>query len=499
MKQLRAGHGVSLAAALCISLTLLAAVLWYLQLKVDVALLFHSDSDYLPALYRDLVEQGGRLSQWNLTPAPSFVPDWPLFFLARWCAGDLFHALPVYFVLQGLLLCALLLWLARSVLDRQQAMATAAWASVLVFYWAMRPIVPYVYFYLSAFHCGVFLLLLLSLRLAQRQWYWLLGTVAVLASLSDRLYVLQYSLPALATLAGLHWRQRLPWLRQALAIVLGSVMGVQLYKLVARPLTLPWKIALDAIPVNLPQLGNMLGETWQYAPACLLLLSLYYLALTLLLPGTLLGRGWRIRHPLAAQLALFNWLSMAATLAAVLLSSNSLTVRYFIPAYVLPLLVGPVMLYTGLPARWHGYLTTALLACAVWQTQAMLLPVLRDLDQVQQAYYPPPVACLDGVIAQYRLQRGMANYWDAKRYGMLSRHQPVMAPYTSALEPMHWITSESVFSKPYDFVLVGIGQQPDVLPVDALLRLNGAPAARVSCGVFEVLVYPGGGLQQGVR
>ncbi|MRW85301.1 hypothetical protein GJ698_14545 [Pseudoduganella sp. FT26W] len=499
MKRLLERHGLPLLAALCIGLTLLAAVLWYLQLKADVALLFHSDSDYLPALYHDLVEQGGRLSQWNLTPAPSFLPDWPLFFLARWAAGDFFHALPAYFVLQGLLLFALMLWLARALIDARQALATASCATVLVFYWAMHAISPYIYFYLSAFHCGVFLLLLLSLRLEFRQSCWLLGGVAMLAALSDRLYLLQYTLPAVLTLAALHWRQRLPWKRQALAIVLGSLIGVRLYRLVAHALTLPWMMSLDAVALNLPQLGRILDETWHYAPACLALLMMYYLVLSALLAGALLGRGWRLRQPLAARLALFNWLSMAGTLAAVLLSANTPTVRYFIPAYVLPLLVAPVLLYTSLPQHWHRHLTAALLLCAVWLTQSMLLPVLRDLGATQRTYYPPQVACMDGAIAQYGLQYGMSNYWDAKRFGMLSRHPRMIAPYTKELEPMHWITSESVFRRSYDFVLVGHGQELDVLDAGTLIRQNGAPAARIDCGTFDLLAYPGGGLKNGFR
>ena len=496
-------YGTAALACLCVAATLLAAVLHFLELKGDVALLFHSDTDYLPALYRDLFEQGGRLSQWNLTPAPSFFPDWPLFFLANWLTGDFFHALPAFFVMQGAMLFALSLVLGRTAVDdgNGKAAVAAAWACVLVFCWAMHNIVPYSYFYLSAFHCGAFLLLLLSLRLQQSQdrpaMLWLLGAMAMLAALSDRLYVLQYSLPVVATLACLHWRRGLPWKKLCAVILLGSVIGIRLYKakwLVAHPLQLPWGMSLHAVPGNLALLADMLAETWRPMPLGASMLLAYYAVVTVLLPGTLLGRGWRIAHPVVAMLAVFSWFSAAACLAAVLVSTNVFTVRYFIPAYVLPLVIGPLLLYGLLPQRLHRYLTLLLLAAGVWLTQSMLVPAARDIGAVQQAYYPQEVACMDGVIAQYGLRRGMATYWDAKRIGMLSRHQPVIAPYTPELEAFHWITSETVFGGAYDFALV---RHVEGLDAARLIRENGASAARVDCGIFEVLAFPGGGLKRG--
>lgn len=489
-------------AALCLGLTLLASVLWYLQLKGDVALLFHSDTDFLPALYRDLFEQGGKLSRWNLTPAPSFFPDWPLFFLANWLAGDFFHALPVFFVLQGLLLFALAATLLRRAASAHQAVAVAGWACVLVWSWAMHRMVPYSYFLLSAFHCGVFLLLLLSLRLLDSRAtgigaaHWLLALTALLATLSDRLYLLQFALPALATLWLMERRDGRPWKALCAAIVLGSLAGMLLYKakwLVGHPQSLPWRMSA-APAANLPGLLYMLDESWRGSRAGTLGLAAYYALLTALLPGTLLGRGWRIADPATARLAVFSWLSAAACLAAVLLSTNTFTVRYFIPAYTLPLLAGPALLYAGLPARRHRFLTLGLLAASAWLTLTLLPPALRDIPLLRPSYYPAEVACMDDVIARHGLRHGVSTYWDAKRVGMLSLHRPAIAPHDPQLRRFHWITSESVFRDDYDFALV---RHVEGLDLATLIRLNGAPTARVDCGIFEVVVFPNGGLSRG--
>ena len=499
-------------AVVCLGLTLLASVLWYLQLKADLALMFHADTDYLPALYRDLFEDGGKLSRWNLTPAPSFFPDWPLFFLAQWLAGDFFHALPVFFVLQGLLLFALAVALLLRAAPAHQAVVAAGWACVLLFSWARADMVPYSYFHVSAFHCGVFLMLLLSLRLLDARpgigfgvrfgfgaAHWLLAATALLATLSDRLYVLQFALPALATLWLMERRDGRPWKALCAAIVLGTVAGMLLYKakwLVALPQSLPWRMSAAAPAANLPALLQTLEASWRSSPAGALGLAAYYAVLTTLLPGTLLRRGWRVAEPAAARLAVFGWLSAAACVAAVLVSTNPFTVRYFIPAYTLPLLTGPALLYAALPARRRGLLTLALLAATLWLTQAMLSPALRDVALPRQTYYPTEVACMDEVVGRYGLRHGVSTYWDAKRVGMLSRHRLEIAPHDRQLRRFHWITSESVFRDAYDFALV---RHVEGLDLEELLRLNGAPAARVECGIFEVLVYPNGGLKQGFQ
>ena len=63
------------------SLSLAALGLW---LNRGPLLVFASGSDflYLPALYRDWVGHAYPIRGWWVTPAPYFVPDMPLFFVA---------------------------------------------------------------------------------------------------------------------------------------------------------------------------------------------------------------------------------------------------------------------------------------------------------------------------------------------------------------------------------------------------------------------------------
>jgi hypothetical protein len=70
--------------------------------------LLHVDALYLPTLFDDLLHQGGALSDWYLTPAPYFFPDFPLYLAAWWLEPDAYRQIAAFAALQ----CALLLYAA---------------------------------------------------------------------------------------------------------------------------------------------------------------------------------------------------------------------------------------------------------------------------------------------------------------------------------------------------------------------------------------------------
>jgi hypothetical protein len=50
------------------------ALLKYLQLN-DIRI-YNSDLLYIPTLFKDITEWGGRISEWRLIPSPYFFPTW---------------------------------------------------------------------------------------------------------------------------------------------------------------------------------------------------------------------------------------------------------------------------------------------------------------------------------------------------------------------------------------------------------------------------------------
>ncbi|MES2349240.1 MAG: hypothetical protein V4641_16890, partial [Pseudomonadota bacterium] len=240
------------------------------------------------------------------------------------------------------------------------------------------------------------------------------------------------ALPALAALLLL--RRRLPdWRRLCLALALGCVAGVLLsrWKLVLpNPAGMPWKLAPRHLGANLHELGAIFEAVCRDSPALALFVAVYYALLLALAPGTLRGKGWRWPDPAAAWLALFNLAGTGGLLAVMALSAVTPTVRYLIPAFVLPLLLAPALGHawfaqrrpaSAAPARGHWW----------WALAALPGPVQRE-------YYPPDIACADRVFEQYDLRYGLAGYWDASSVAMNSRRKPVVAPMTIDLRPLQW-------------------------------------------------------------
>lgn len=499
----------SIAAALLAALAAACLALMYMKQGITASLFFNSDASYLAALYYDLFERGGRLSAWFLTPAPYFFPDWPLYFGMRWLSGAVYPALAGVMALQALLMWGLSALLLRRFTRTSNALAAAALGTVLICLPAVQGIFPYTYVMLASYHFGAMLALLAGAALllpllnqpATRAQLAAVLALTTLMVLSDRLFALQFVLPALLLL----WlmRARLGnWRPLALVLLAGCVTGVVLYKwklLVAHGVGLPWHLAPRQAGANLRALGEVGAVLWQHYPLLALYSVAYYVLLALLAPGTLLNRGWRLRDSRAAWLCMLNLVSSAGLLLAMTVSNGAPTDRYLIPAFLLPVLLGPALGWS-LAAQWRGeqvrrhgglalLLGGALLAWPLCQAVARAGPV-------QHEYYPAEIACADRVLAQYDLRRGYAGYWDAAWLAMASQRKPVIALAAIDLREHHWITTAGNYQPRYDFALVTADPADLDRPQAAVvIARNGPPQAVVHCGPLHILVYPRDGVQ----
>lgn len=510
----------ALQSALALSLALLGVAgmtVLYLQLAIDTDFFFSSDALYLPALYDDVVERGGRLAQWYLTPAPYFFPDWPLYFGLRWLMGGTFHAMAAMMAAQASALWLLTALTARRHAAWPQALAAATLATVVVCQAAAAGYFPYAYIMLGSYHFGTFLLVLVGLlalppllhpRQVTRGAQAGLALLVALTMLSDRLYGLQFVLPSLGLL--LLMRHRVPnWRRLCAALLAGCVAGVLLYKLkllVPNSVGMPWKLAPARLGANLLDLLSLFNTLRAQAAPLAWYCALYYALLLTLAPGTLLGRGrWRLAGVEAAWLGMFSLAGTAGLLLVMALSSAPATTRYLIPALLLPLVLGPLLLGACWPrgAGAHGYLPLTLASLlALWP----LAGRVAASGPLRQAYYPDTMACIDRVLAQYDLRHGYAGYWDAGWLSTNSQRRPTVAPVKQDLTRLKWITTMDNFRERYDFALVAAdgvvdnsdGGRPSRSTVTAR---HGAPLAEVACGPLRVLAYPDHGLalQGGTR
>lgn len=501
-------------AALLALASVAALTLAFLKQFIHPGLFFNSDALYLPAVYADLVERGGRLSQWFLTPAPYFFPDWPVYFTLAWLSSSMYAALAGYMTVQALAMWLLAASIARRFSSWPQALIGATLATVLTCRLAADIVYPYNFIMLPTYHFSAWLALLAALALLlpvlQRQAAAPRGTALALALLtalmvlSDRIFALQFAAPALIMLAASR-RTQPGWRWLAGAIAAGCVAGVLLYKwplLVANGLPMPWHLSRGALRANLGTVGAMIAAVWRYNAALVVCSALFYAGLLMVAPGALrrlLGkRGVDGGADTAGWLALFSLTSVLLSGAAIVLSSDLPTERYFLPLFLIPLVLGPALLHgywraDGMRAGLVG--AALLLAAAVpaWQ----LVQLALQAGPVRADYYPQEVACLDRLFEQYDLRHGAAMYWDAKRVAMLSRRRPTIATYTPQLQRQHWINTDATFMPAYDFVLLSGEGGPEQIDEARLRALNGPPAAVGLCAPVKLLIYPRGGLKAG--
>jgi hypothetical protein len=479
------------------------AAIFYLTGHDLRAGLLHADALYLPTLFDDLLHRGGRLSDWYLTPAPYYFPDFPLYLVAWLLGPDSYFQIIVFAALQ----CALLLYgiyaLARQ-LDIEAALPCAAFSLVVLVWLSLSGQEPFVLLLSSASHFGAFVstvfFVLAWLRFEQsgaRGALWCACALAFLTTLSDSLFLLQAALPLAcagsvrtlldrAYLAGRRKRRALPW-----ALLGAAFLGHMGYKvLVMNRTRYSAHMDLRHIGSNLHDLGVIVQRLCDALPLftlCWLAFLVFALACT-----TCLALRREAPFGLPRQLAwlmVFWLISTGGALAVSLLVVNiPVAARYFIPAACWPVLLAPFAAARLLRARAVPTALAGALACCA----AIGVATAQQwrAHPLQAAYYTDDMACLDRALASMDLHHGIAQYWDAKTFQRFSHNDITLAHHDDQLVESRWITSKRYFRPAYDFALVGPkAPAPYNIPPDRLEALNGKPAAQVQCGGYTVLLY----------
>jgi hypothetical protein len=464
--------------------------------------LFHSDALYLPTVFADLFSKGGHFSDWYLTPAPYLFPDFALYLIAYLVGNGPFEQILLFALLQIALVTVALYFIVKASSERYH-WATTSLIVVALIWLSVNASEPYVELVTSAYHFGAFLSSLAFVALwlhlqqhneneaARSRILATMCLVAFATSLSDNIFLVQTIVPFVACSILLWWTMGTAILRRLIvpgAVLLASALGSFSYRFIVTYSTrYPTALGWAQLRSNIHDLVAILGKLFTAFPL-LGLVFLAYLALGIACCVALVRKRTFFGMPSALNtLILFSMLSMAATVAAVLLVTNLPTSpRYLISVLIWPIVV--VVLATqhlvGPKFFWPGTYAASLLALS------LLAMSLRLPQPASSGYYPEEIACIDKALAGKSLHNGIAQYWDAKRTQMLS-HQPLtLAQYVGDLTQQKWITSERYYRDTYDFAIIAEdGGSQYKLPVDMLTTINGKPAETASCGNRTVLIY----------
>ncbi len=433
------------------------------QLSPD--LLFQSDALYLPALFRDVVQEGGRWVDWRLPPAPYWFPDLLLYFAWNAVLGDFRLAIVAQAATQVALLALGGQLVARAI-DREAVapqVAAVAGAAVLLALYAGGRFDTGIYLLVTAHHFGVVLGSLFALagvltwarRGASRGVVAAVVLVCAATAASDAMFGLYFTLPAAIALL-VDRRARI-----AAAVAAASVVGWGLPPLLYlrfRKHGLPWHLQLDEVGSTLAALGR---DVLTVSPVALL----WCVALA----GAVLHL--RKRAAVASGYVGLLVLACPAAMALTGLYDGPTELRYLLAPLFVPLMVGCAAVRARAAAIAMVGAAALLLVVAARRPGARLL-----------RYTSPLVACLDA----QGLHGGVSDYWNAKHVTMLSRSGLRVQQVEPSGRPYHWLNNRTWYVQTparYDFVL------PARLDAALLAGEFGAPSRRITCAGEEVWVY----------
>ncbi len=488
-----------------------ALVVIYLQHKLELHFFFNSDALYLPALYLDLFRDHGSLKDWFLTPAPYVVPDWPMYFLAARIFGQPYQAVAAFFVMQIVLAFVLLNAINKRLLDKKNALVAAAFSILFCCLIAAERVVPFSFMLVSAYHYGAFLMLLLSVFLVIRgiqertlagagKYVFAVFLVTMLASLSDKLFVVQFSLPAIAALLYMSVKSmadRKTVIAFLLSISSGSVLGALLYTVVVpNALTTPAEFGLENLSANAHQLLTLAKHGLEGSVVAFAIIALFHLV----------AAGWFLFHLRMDKtqyklgnevlfIVVFSLCAAIGLVTVVLFNKMTLNGRYFIPLCFLPILFGPALAFKIFNETQAKMVSLSLLCGSAIVVFALGRMAMKDDQDIKADFYPPDIACIDEAISKHALRNGIAEYWDAKRVSVISKNTINIAQVFEDLSPHKWITTNAAFKDAYDFALINQNRQAPAQPNERrIIEINGKPKASVQCGSIKVLIYPQNGL-----
>ncbi len=478
--------------------------------------LFNADALFFPALYKDLVYEGGIYDTWYFTPVPYFFPDILLYFIVHSISGDFYHALSLFFLVEAFFF----VWILYLIFSYFFTKRTAWYVTVFVFsgiYFFKTPV--WLLQFLSGFHYGGFLvglwmLYLLLFQMKSRTFRISLRTVvlfvvwvAVIAS--DRLYVLQWILPMIGALV-LMWAAGLVSWKHMLGMNLSGVAAVIVGKRLHDAL-IPNRLihadandpalSLEQIPYNLERLQSIFFDFMQhYSVAFFVMITVILLSVVTIVRYKKIVR---MKKGKAVVFIALTFLLMAiGSILAFSMTTREINARYFIPLFVLPWVYLPLFTYyTGLVSSIRELLgetaKSRLLFSGIVMVCVSLLWSARESFLHQKwynGYTTPWIECVDCIIKEVNATKIAAQYWQSKNLYVLSEHNISVAQYDRMLNPYKWITTTRWYKKKYDLVLIdhGASQRYYELNYDLIEEKNGKPDKVWRCGETEIWFYKEG-------
>ena len=460
-------------------------------------MIFNSDNLYLPALYHDIVQGNGNISDWYLTPAPYFFPDMLLYFISNSIIDNIFHAIFFFIILQLLIVYFFLNKLFSILFSSGNSLLYSAISVGLVY---TIPNLMTKFVFLSGYHFGgiliglVLLYLVLKIIILEKEKktiYYSIYILTVFMVLSDKLFIIQFLIPTILTFVLLWLLKYISYLRVvkiSFIIVLGAITGIILYFiLISHPINLNISFGLSEFNNNLKQFKKIIVQVFKSNPYVVVFVALQYIALVFVTIKNMTGNRIKLKH---FYINVFIIIMALTTSFVLMLSTASIDKRYFLPLYFLPLMFYPLLFESHVLIKRFRYLGIILLYLA------MLIYIIYSSyktirnNKFITDYYPKYIQCFDDFIEKTAAQVGVSGYWQASRFTQLSKYNIKINSVTNKLQPYNWISPEINLQMKNYFAIIrnnkNIKSQPD------LNLISQKPTDFYSCGRYTIYYYEPG-------
>ncbi len=495
----------SILNLISVSVVLCFILAWFSRLAdYDIDKFFSADCLYLPSVYKDLFIDGNELKGWVLNPAPNFFPDMVVYFGLMLVSGNsLWIASFIFSVIQVAALMYIMSRIFKSLMPRQ----STHWYS-LIFLLLTFFIMEYLFFsreyYYSfymlsnAFHTGSFVMamfcLWISLKYFTKPSTWLLLSllgISVLCIVSDRLFLIFYTIPAFSTALFFikPFKSKVVFLFMG-TLLLSAALGLVCFYVLAQGnyvhVDQPHKLMAfsdmaESLRIFSRQMADYLSEfSFKSMTICLSMVA--FIAIIVLYFKTR-----KNRDRLLSYYILFNIVFSVLVISAPIINGNYTgydTLRYNIyPFYLMPL---NLMVFLAYMVRSKSRLRYGK-GIALVVHVLFFIVACRFINTTflyrYFSYYPDKVRVLDAFASGAGLKCGLAGYWDAKPVTMFSRKGlRLYAVFPDLNYNSHVANTEWFHSNTFNYLLL-----PD--PVDTALyqqKFRSIRILRTGCGFFIV-------------
>lgn len=477
---------------------ILLFVLYRAQHPIFQTYFFDSDALYLPTFFQDILHQHGHIKDWYLTPAPYFFPDDLLFLVAYFSAHTVHAQIIVYAILQIILLTILLYFFFNTF-----TLDCAALTAIALLWLAINTTQPFTFLLMSAFHYGTFLIEIASLALflrfinsidsrQQRRLSLMLCILSWITTCSDALFFVQFIIPMfISYLITQHILQKKTQpMSLFLLPIVASIMGFLSYPfIVGHPTRYSNRLSFSHFYDNLQHIQNILHGVFTITPITMVYIIVFYLS-TFFACGFLIINKKKSAHqkPLIFLLLFIQISAWVSLVSMFFISQFTPTIRYLIPAFSWPIIIGVGLFSYGLKKYFHPVaIFCMIMLITSLSTEAYTFYKKNGLSA---HYYPSDIACIDEALSHtHTLHHGIAQYWDAKFIQMYSKHTLIIAQYKKNLTEHRWITSSQFYRPTYDFAIISTHPMATQLSRKKLKQYNGIPLNTIHCSHHDLLIY----------